>query len=116
MSIDDGAVAQLGETFAGTLYRPGDDGYDEIRRVHNGMVDKRPAIIARCQGVADVVASVNVARENGLEISVRGGGHNVAGRAVCEGGIMIDMAGQKGIHVDRRRRTAQLSHPRPAQG
>jgi len=107
MNIDDAVLAQLSESFAGTLFRPGDDGYDETRRVHNGMIDKRPAVIARCQGVADVVAAVNFARENGLEISVRGGGHNVAGRAVCEGGVMIDLAGQKGIHVDTRRRTAQ---------
>ncbi len=107
MSIDHAAFAQLSESFAGTLLRPGDEGYDETRRVHNGMIDKRPAVIARCQGVADVVAAVNFARENGLEISVRGGGHNVAGRAVCEGGVMIDLAGQKGIHVNTQRRTAQ---------
>ncbi len=107
MSIDDAAFAQLSESFAGTLLRPCDEGYEETRRVHNGMIDKRPAVIARCQGVADVVAAVNFARENGLEISVRGGGHNVAGRAVCEGGVMIDLAGQKGIYVDTRRRTAQ---------
>jgi len=107
MSIDAAAFAKLGESFAGILYRPGDDGYDETRQVHNGMIDKRPAVIARCQGVADVVAAVNFAREHGLEISIRGGGHNVAGRAVCEGGLMIDLAGLKGIHVDPRSRTAR---------
>jgi FAD/FMN-containing dehydrogenase len=107
MSIDDDSITQLGESFAGILYRPGDEGYDETRRVHNGMIDKRPAVIARCQGVADVVASVNFAREHGLEISIRGGGHNVAGRAVCEGGLMIDLASLKGIHVDPRSRTAR---------
>jgi FAD/FMN-containing dehydrogenase len=97
----------LAKALGGTLLCPGDDGYEEARRVHNGLIDKRPAAIARCFGVADVVAAVNFARERSLEISVRGGGHSVAGKAVCDGGLMIDMAGQKGIHVDRAARTAR---------
>jgi FAD/FMN-containing dehydrogenase len=98
--------ADLGP-FAGEVLRPGDKAYDETRRVHNGMVDKRPALIARCLGVADVVAAVNFAREKRLELSVRGGGHSVAGRAVCDGGMMVDLAGQKGVHVDLGSRTAR---------
>ena len=66
---------------------PDDAGYEEARRVHNGLIDKRPALIARCRGTADVVAAVDLARERGLEVSVRGGGHSVAGHAVTEGGV-----------------------------
>jgi FAD/FMN-containing dehydrogenase len=94
------AVSGISPTFLGQLLRPGDAGYDEARRVHNGMVDKKPALIARCRGVADVVDAINIARDFGLEVAVRGGGHNVAGRATVEGGVMIDLALMKGIHVD----------------
>jgi FAD/FMN-containing dehydrogenase len=95
------------EGFSGQLLGPGDDGYDEARRVHNALVDKRPALIARCLGTADVLAAVAVARERGLEISVRGGGHNVGGRAVTERGVMIDLSLMKGIHVDPAARTVR---------
>lgn len=87
--------------FSGELLRPGDEGYDQARRVHNGMIDKHPGLIARCRGVADIVAAVNHARDHGAEISIRGGGHNVAGRAVTEGGVMIDLSLMRGIQVDR---------------
>ena len=78
------------EGFSGALLRPGEEGYEEARRVHNGMIDKHPGLIARCRGVADIVVAVNHARDQKAEISIRGGGHNVAGRAVTEGGVMID--------------------------
>jgi FAD/FMN-containing dehydrogenase len=94
--------------FSGQLLGPGDDGYDEARRVHNALIDKRPALIARCLGTADVVAAVNIARERGLEVSVRGGGHNVGGRAVTEGGLMVDLSLMKGIHVDTAAQTARV--------
>ena len=94
------AIANIDGTFSGRLLRPDDAGYDSARRVHNGMVNKRPALIAQCRGTADVVDAVKLARGLGLEVSVRGGGHNVAGRAVVEGGLMIDLAGMKGTHVD----------------
>ena len=93
--------------FSGELLRPGDEGYDEARRVHNGMIDKHPGLIARCRGAADIVAAVNHAREQGAEISIRGGGHNVAGRAVTEGGVMIDLSLMRGIHVDPLDRRAR---------
>jgi FAD/FMN-containing dehydrogenase len=99
-AIDGEVLAPLASTFTGTLLSPDDDAYDEVRRVHNGLIDKRPALIARCAGAADVAAALGFARENGLEVSVRGGGHNVAGRAVTEGGVMIDLALLKGIDVD----------------
>ena len=81
-------------------------GYDEARQVHNGMIDRRPALIARCEGIQDIVDAVNFAREHGLEIAVRGGGHNVAGRAVTDGGLMIDLAQMRGVIVDPEAKTA----------
>ena len=77
------AATELAATFAGELLKPSDVDYDDVRKVHNGLVDKRPALIARCRGVADVVNAVNLTRKLGLEVAVRGGGHNVAGRAHC---------------------------------
>lgn len=101
------AVTELAGTFSGQLLKPTDAEYDEARRVHNGLVDKRPALIARCRGVADVADAVNLTRKLGLELAVRGGGHNVAGRATIDGGVMIDLVPMKGIHVDPESRTAR---------
>ena len=100
-------VAELAKTFGGQLLQPADAGYEEARKVHNGLVDKRPALIARCKGTADIVDAVNLARKLGLEIAVRGGGHNVAGRATVDKGLMIDLSPMKGIHVDVKSRTAR---------
>ena len=94
------AVSSLAGTFSGQLLKPADAGYEEARKVHNGLVDKRPSLIARCRGVADVVDAVTLARQLNLEVAVRGGGHNVAGRATVDNGLMIDLAPMKGIHVD----------------
>jgi FAD/FMN-containing dehydrogenase len=93
--------------FSGVLLRPDDSGYDRVRRVHNGMIDRRPALIAGCLGNPDIADAVNFARTRGLDLAVRGGGHNVAGRAVCDDGLMLDMSLMKGIHVDPVRRTAR---------
>jgi FAD/FMN-containing dehydrogenase len=93
--------------FRGALLRPGDEGFEEMRRVHNGLVDIRPALIARCAGVADVQAAVAFARDGDYEISIRGGGHNVAGTALVEEGVTIDLSGMKGIHVDPAARTVR---------
>jgi FAD/FMN-containing dehydrogenase len=82
-------------------------GYEEARRVHNGMIDKHPGLIARCRGVADIVLAVNHARDQKAEISIRGGGHNVAGRAVTEGGVMIDLSLMRGVYVDPVGRSAR---------
>ena len=100
-------VTEAAGTFSGLLLQPDDAGYESARRVHNGMVDKRPALIAQCRGVADVVDAIRIARDLGLEVSVRGGGHNVAGRAVVEGGVMIDLSAMRSIHVDPGRRTVR---------
>ena len=107
------ALESLAEGFSGVILAPGDAGYDAARKIHNGLIDKRPALIACCRNTADIVDAVNAAREADLEISVRGGGHNVAGKAVTEGGLMIDLTSMKGIHVDPARRTVR---PGPAPG
>ncbi len=106
--LDDATVNELTAGFRGALLRPGDAGYDVARRVDNAMIDRRPALIARCAGVADVLAAVRFARKHDVLVSVRAGGHNVAGNAVCDGGLMIDVSPMKGIRVDPGSRTAQV--------
>jgi FAD/FMN-containing dehydrogenase len=101
------SVQSLRDALSGQVAAPDDAGYDEVRQIHNGLIDKRPALIARCLHTADVVAAVDFATNEGLEISVRGGGHNVAGKAVNDGGLMIDLSLMKGIHVDPARQTAR---------
>src|SRR5262249_44803576 len=88
------------EAFSGEVIRPGDPGYDEARSVHNGLIDKRPGVIVRARSAEDVVEGVAYARENALELSIKGGGHNVAGLAVTEGGVMIDLSHLNRIEVD----------------
>ncbi len=106
-TLDTERINALEGAFSGSLLQEGDDGYEDARRVHNGLIDKRPALIARCRGTADVADAIAFAREVGLEIAVRGGGHNVAGRAVTEGGLMIDLAEMKGVHVEPDKRTVR---------
>ncbi len=106
-ALRDTDVDSLKARFRGPLLGPNDDGYERARRVWNGMIDRRPALIARCSGAADVRAAVNFAREQELPLSVRGGGHNVAGKAVCEGGVMIDLSLMKSVRVDESARTAR---------
>jgi FAD/FMN-containing dehydrogenase len=100
-------VDKLSAEFSGRLLRPGDAGYDEARRVHNGLIDRRPALVAVCLGVADVVDAVNLGRTHGLEIAVRGGGHNVGGRATVDDGVMIDLSAMRGMSVDPVARLAR---------
>src|SRR6516164_5547410 len=101
------AVEDLRKTVRGAVLCPGQDGYEAARTVPNAMIDRRPAIIARCTGAADVIACVRFAREHDLLVSIRGGGHSVAGKSVCDGGLMVDLSTMKGIRVDPTRRTAQ---------
>ncbi|NIQ91120.1 MAG: FAD-binding oxidoreductase, partial [Deltaproteobacteria bacterium] len=105
--IDQAAAEEFKASLGGELIQPNDDSYDEVRKVWNAMIDKRPALIARCSGTADVITSVNFARENNLLLSVRGGGHNISGSAVCENGLMIDLSRMKGLHVDLKTRTVR---------
>jgi len=106
--VEADAVAAFAETFHGLIVRPGDDEYEAARRVWNGMIDKHPALVAYCTGVADVIAAVAFAREQGLPIAVRGGGHNVAGTAVCDDGIVIDLSEMRSVLVDPEARTARV--------
>jgi FAD/FMN-containing dehydrogenase len=99
-------VAELALQISGSVLAPGDAGYDDSRAVHNGLVDRRPALIVRCRTTEDVVAAVALAQRTGLEVSIRGGGHNVAGRSVTEGGLMIDLAEMTGIAIDPETATA----------
>jgi FAD/FMN-containing dehydrogenase len=105
--LEEAAVQELAASLRGELVRPEEDGYDTTRAVFNGMIDKRPAMIVRCAGASDVVQGVSFARTHDLLLSVRGGGHNVAGNAVSDGGLMLDLSPMKGIRVDPVRRTAQ---------
>jgi FAD/FMN-containing dehydrogenase len=90
------------------VLRPGDDDYDDARAIWNGLIDRRPALIVRCSGAADVIQAVDFARERGLVLSVKGGGHNVAGNAVNDGGIVVDLSLMRGVHVDAKARTARV--------
>jgi FAD/FMN-containing dehydrogenase len=104
--LDSALVAELAEEVSGSVLGPQDAGYDAARAVHNGLIDRRPALIVRCETVCDVAAALALARRAGLEVSIRGGGHNVAGRAVTDGGVMIDLAHMKAIAIDPERATA----------
>ena len=100
-------VEDIRKTVRGAVLCPGEDGYEAARKVPNAMIDRRPAIIVRCAGAADVIACVRFAREHDLLVSVRGGGHSIAGKAVCDGGLMIDLSCMKGIRVHPQGRTAR---------
>src|SRR5262245_45943875 len=106
-AIDTERLEELKGAFSGRILEPGGEGYDEARRVHNGLVDRLPALIALCRNAADVADAVRFARASGLEICVRGGGHNVAGRAVVDGALMVDLSPMKGIRVDPAARTVR---------
>jgi FAD/FMN-containing dehydrogenase len=100
------AVDDFGGRLRGTLLLSGDPRYDDARSIWNAMIDRRPALIARCLGVADIVACVNFAREQGLAMSIKGGGHNISGLAVCDGGLMVDLSLMRGVFVDPTTRKA----------
>jgi hypothetical protein len=93
-------IERFQAAFRGEVIRPGDSGYETARKIWNASIDKRPGIIARCSGVADVVAAVNFAGENELLVAVHGGGHNLSGKALCDDGLVINLSGMKGIHVE----------------
>ena len=101
------SVQEFVKGFHGKVILPTNDGYDEVRRVFNGMIDRRPALIARCVNTHDVVRSVRFARDHDMLVSVRGGGHSVAGHGVCDGGLMIDLSLMKGVEVDAKNRVAK---------
>ena len=101
-------IKEFEERLRGELLQSQDEGYDQARAIWNAMIDKRPALIVRCSGVADVIESVHFARENNLLVAVRGGGHNVAGTAVCDKGLMIDLSSMRAVRVDPKARIARV--------
>ena len=107
-ALDEAGLSALEASFRGELVRPDDAGYDAHRKVWNGSIDRRPALIARCAGVADVRAAVGFAKDSGLPVAVRGGGHSFPGLSVCDGGIVIDLGSMKGIRIDPEKRTARV--------
>jgi FAD/FMN-containing dehydrogenase len=107
ISVGESEISALRAKLRGPLVQAGESGYDEARTLFNAMIDNRPALVARCRGAADVMAAVNFARHHGLLVSVRGGGHGVAGKAVCDGGVLIDLSPMRSIRVDSAARIAR---------
>ena len=105
--LPEAVVEEFKKSLRGELLHPGSETYDLVRQIHNGMIDRHPALIARCAGVADVINAINFARANNVLASVRGGGHGVPGFAVCDGGIMIDLSRMNSVRVDPVGRMAQ---------
>src|SRR5512136_128165 len=107
--LQEAEIDEFKAHFRGDLLLPGDAGYDEVRQIWNAMIDRRPALIARCRRPEDVVQAVKFARKHNLLVSIRGGGHNIAGNAVCDDGLMIDLSLMKSVQVDRNARRATVA-------
>src|SRR4051794_13132620 len=107
-TLPETAVQDFQSRLRGTLIRPGDDEYEQARHVYNGMIDRRPMLIARCVDVADVISAVNFARAHELTLAVRGGGHSGPGLSTCDDGLVIDLSRMKGISVDPVRQTVRV--------
>ena len=105
-TLDPATLEPFLTAFRGAVIQDGDADYESARRIWNASIDKRPGLIVRCSGLADVIAAVRFARDHGLLVAIRGGGHNVGGRALCDGGLVIDLSRMKGIHVDPAARRA----------
>lgn len=108
VSIESAAVSELAGELNGTLYLPTDDGYDSVRRVWNGMIDKKPAIVAQCASVSDLQNCVTFARDRELLLAVKGGGHSYPGKSTCNGGMMIDLSQLHAVKIDAEGRTARV--------
>jgi FAD/FMN-containing dehydrogenase len=108
MGVLDRSIHSFQHSFGGRLIRPEDDGYDEARVLFNAMIDRRPAVIAQCRTAADVASAIRFARDSGLEIAVRGGGHSVAGRSLVDGGLVIDLREMNAVSVDAAARVAHV--------
>ena len=121
VSVNEEAFVEFRAALRGPVLLPGDVGYQEACVIFNGMHKRRPAVIVQCSGAADVVDSVNFARQNNLLVAVKGGGHNSAGNSLCDGGLVIDLSGMNGVHVDVQARIARCGgganwHRRPHAG
>jgi hypothetical protein len=108
-TIERAAVRDLRASLSGTLLAPGEEGYEAARRVWNGMIDRHPALIARCADTADVVRALTFARERQLLLAVRGGGHSFPGYSTCDGGVVIDLSSMRSVVVKADTRTARVS-------
>ena len=106
--MNDEEITNFAAGLRGEVIRTGDAGYDEARKLYNGMIDKRPLLIARCMDVADVIAAVNFGRDNQLPIAIRGGGHNGPGFGSVDDGLVIDLSAMKGVRVDPKNRTVRV--------
>ena len=106
--LDTNAITTFTQSLRGTVIQPGDAAYEEARKLYNGMIDKRPRIIARCAGVADVIAAVNFGRQQRLLIAIRGGGHNGPGLGSCDDGLVIDLSSMRSVRVDPAKRTVRV--------
>jgi len=106
-ALDETTVQEFKARVRGPLIRPGDAGYDDARKIFNGMIDRHPALIVRCAGVADVIAAVNFARDYDLLMAVRGGGHSAPGFSMCDGGLVVDLSAMRSVRVDPLQRTAR---------
>src|SRR5499427_6721494 len=102
------AIKRLKSKIKGEIVLPGDSRYDEVRKIWNAMIERRPALIVRCAEANDVPHAISFARENGLELSIRGGGHNIAGNALCDGGVMIDCSTMRSVRVDAEKKHAYV--------
>lgn len=107
-TLTEAQIEEFKTGFTGKIFTNGDGGFDEARTIWNAMIDRRPAIIAQARGVDDVKRTVDFARENGLLLSVKGGGHNIAGNAVCEGGLMLDLSAMKSVQIDTEKQRAHV--------
>src|SRR5271154_1560173 len=106
--LNEATISSFRASLSGGLSEPGDPNYDAARKVYNAMIDRRPRLIARCADVADVVAAVKFGREQKLLVSIRGGGHNAGGLAVCDDGLVIDLSPMNYTRVDPKKRTVQV--------
>lgn len=106
--VNGAALEQFNAGIRGQVFRPGDEGYEQARQVYNGMIDKHPGLIVRCADAADVIRAVNYARDHGLTLAVRGGGHNGAGLGTCDDGLVIDLSAMKAVRVDPMARTVRV--------
>jgi FAD/FMN-containing dehydrogenase len=104
--LDKLSIDKFKASLRGELLVPADSGYQEARSIWNGMIDRRPALIVQGLGVSDVITCVNFAREQNLTLSIKGGGHNISGLAVCDAGLVLDMSRMRGVWVDQSKRTA----------
>jgi FAD/FMN-containing dehydrogenase len=108
-NVNSSALIKFRKNFEGDLILPTDKNYSEATKIFNSMIDRHPAIIAQCNNVEDIIQAIRFARENGLEISVRGGGHGVSGKALTEGGLVIDLRRMNSVHVDSNLRTVKVA-------